>query len=387
MIRFTPDSLWDVLMRPLDMMSPEGNIYVEVSAPDVRLAAALLLGVAVLACWSRVRARADRRPALWLLMFTLLAMAPWLVTSGNGRYFIAFLLLLGPLCVGLVRLLPLSASMKFAVIGLLVAVQGTLLLLDTPWAKWSLASWRGAPYFQVAAPPAEPRSYASLTSISFSLIAPQFPEQSRWMNVGAPLQGRELGYARKWLAEAKSLYLVAPSIPAQTSEDGQPSSAVLATFNRMLAPRGLSLGSGVRCEFLRSEGLARMAERSGRKEYLVDPERLGFYLCPMRYDPAAAAKPPAPDPAVEAVFEAVEQMCPRFFPRGEAQTTRDESGANRHYGSSDTRVYVLDEGLVRYKFWRSLNAVTIGSTADVLSGRARVDCTKIRAGTWRNGGL
>lgn len=385
MIRFTPDSWWDVVMRPLDMMSPEANIYVEVAAPDVRMAAALLLGIAVLACWSRVRTRADRRPALWLLLFTLVAMVPWLATTGNGRYFTPFLLLLGPLCVGLVRLLPLSTSMKFAAIGLLVLIQGALLVQDTPWGKWSLASWSSAPYFQVATPPAQPRSYVTITSISYSLIAPQFPAQSRWMNAGAPLQGRELEYSRKWLADAKSLYLVAPSIPAQTSADGQPSGAVIATFNRLLEPRGLSLASDVRCEFLRSDGLARMAERGGRHEYLESPERLGFYLCPLRYDPAAAAKPPAPDPAIEAVFEAVEQMCPRFFPRGEAQTTRDENGANRHYGSSDTRVFVLDEGLVRYKFWRSLNPVTIGTRADVLAGRAHLDCTKIRAGTWRHG--
>lgn len=103
----------------------------------------------------------------------------------------------------------------------------------------------------------------------------------------------------------------------------------------------------------------------------------------MRYNPAAAMTPPAPDPAIEAVFLAVEQACPRFFPRGEAQTTRGEGGATRHYANSDTRINVLDDGKVQYKFWRSLNPVTLGSRADVLAGRVRIDCTKIRAGTWR----
>ena len=388
MIRFTPDSWWDVLMRPLDMLSPEANMYVEVAAPDVRLAAALLLGVAVLACWKRAPAASDRRPALWLLLFTLVAMAPWLATTGNGRYFTPFLLLLGPLCVGLVRLLPLGTSMKFAAIGLLLLIQATLLVQDTPWGKWSLMYWGEAPYFQVAAPPAEPRSYVTMTPISYSLMAPQFPPQSRWMNLSAPITGaREREYARKWLAGAQSLHLVAPSIPAETSADGQPSGAVITTLNRLMEPRGLSLAADVHCEFLRSGGLARMAQRAGRADDSKFTSRLGFLLCPLRYDPAAAAVAPAPDPAIEAVFAAVEQMCPRFFRRGEAQTTREENGATRHYGSSDTRIYVLDDGLVRYKFWRSLNAVTIGNKADVLAGRARVDCTKIRAGSWRNGGL
>ena len=386
MIRFTPDSWLDVVMRPLDMISPEANIYVEVAAPDVRLAAALLLAGAVLAYWKRVRARADKRPVVALLLLTLAAMVPWLATTGNGRYFTPFLLLLGPLCVGLVRLLPLSVSMRFAALGLLVVVQVALLAEDPPWGKWSLAYWRGAPYFDVAAPPTEPRSYVSMTSISYSLIAPKFPEQSRWMNAAAPVSGaREQEYSRKWLSSAQSLTLVAPSIPAETADDRQPSTAVLATLNRLLEPRGLSLASGVRCEFLRSGGLGRMAVRAGAADS-ESLSRLGFWLCPLRYDPAAAAKPPAPDPAIEAVFEAVERMCPRFFRGGEAQTTRAEEGAVRHYGNSDTRIYVLDNGLVRYKFWRSLNAVTIGSREDVLAGRARVDCGKIRAGTWRNNG-
>lgn len=384
MIRFTPDSWWDVVMRPLDMISPEANIYVEVSAPDLRLAAALLLGVAVLACWRW--ARTDRRPALWLLLLTLLAMAPWLATTGNGRYFTAFLLLLGPLCVGLVRLLPLSTSMKFATMGLLLLVQTALLIEDTPWGKWSLLYWREAPYFEIAAPPAQPRSYATITPISYSLIAPQFPEQSRWMNVSAPVTGaRERERARKWLAEARSLHLVAPSIVTETGADGQPSRAVVQTLNRLMQPRGLSIVEGVHCEFLRSGGMAGVALRQG----LNDPKalsRLGFWLCPLRYDPAANAKPPPPDPAFEAVFQAVEKLCPRFFRAGEAETARVLGGAARFYSSSDTRVYVMDDGEVMYKFWRSLNPVTIGTRAEVLAGRARVDCTRIRAPTWRSMG-
>ena len=55
----------------------------------------------------------------------------------------------------------------------------------------------------------------------------------------------------------------------------------------------------------------------------------------------------------------------------------------RHYSGSDTRVYVMENGEIAYKFWRSLNPVTIGSREDVLAGRAVVDCTKIRSPTWR----
>lgn len=385
MIRFTPDSWLDVVMRPLDMISPEGNIYVEVSAPDLRLAAVVLLGLAVLACGRR--AHGNRRPALTLLVLTLLAMAPWLATTGNGRYFTAFLLLLGPLCVGLARLLPLSRSMKFACVGALLMVQSFLIFEASPWGSWSLLYWRDAPYFQVAAPPAQPRSYVTITPISYSLIAPRFPEQSRWMNLAAPVPGaREREYARKWLAGAQSLHLVAPSLPSQTDAEGQPSAAVVRTFNHLMKDRGLSIPDDARCEFLHSPGLAGMAVRHGNKEDAKLVSRLGFWVCPLRSAPAVTAAAPARDPAVEHVFQAVEKLCPRFFRAGEAETMRLDDGATRHYPGSDTRVYVMDDGEVLYKFWRSLNPVTIGTREEVLAGRVRVDCARIRAPTWRSSG-
>lgn len=389
MIRFLPDNWLDVLMRPLDMVSPEGNIYVETQAPDLRLAAAVLLGLAVLL--TSARARPDRGPALRLLGLTLLAMAPWLATTGNGRYFTPFLLLLGPLCVGLVRLLPLSRSLKFSSVGLLLLLQAFLIAEASPWGSWSLLYWRDGPYFQVAAPPAQPRSYVTITPISYSLIAPQFPAASRWMNLSAPVNSpREREYGRQWLAAAQSLTLVAPSYPSQMRENRQPSPAVLQVFNNMIGPRGLSLVPGARCEFLPSGGLAGMAQRQGAPSTPEILKDYGFWLCPLRYDPAAAVNPAPPDASdqereLDGVFDAVEKLCPRFFPPGEARTQRVEGAFVRSY-VSDTRVYVTEEGEVLYKFWRSLNPVTIGRRQDVLAGRVTLDCSKIRAPNWRSGG-
>lgn len=386
MIRFMPDTWLDVVLRPLDMISPEGNIYVEVAAPDLRLAAALLLAVAVLL--TSARRHPQRRPVLHLLALLLLAMVPWFATSGNGRYFTPFLLLLGPLCIGLLRILPLSRFLKFSVAGLMLLVQGFLLVQASPIGAWSLASWRDAPYFQVAKPPPVPASYVTLSPISYSLIAPQFPAGSRWMNVSAPVVGRERQYEQAWLAHASSLYLVAPTLPSQMVDHWQPSAGVLALFNRLVADRGLSVAADAHCEFLASEGLANFAMHDGTAKDPRTAGRFGFWVCPARYDPHAPAEvpPDESDPAVDAVFDAIERQCPRFFPAGEARTHPVPGGASRYYLDSDTRVYVLDDGEVLYKFWRSLNPVTIGTRADVLAGRARVDCSRIRAPTWRSGG-
>lgn len=390
MIRFLPDSWVDVLLRPLDMISPEGNIYVEVSAPDARLAAALLLALGVAAS-SAARKHPQARPPFLLGLLTLAAMVPWLITTGNGRYFIPFLLLLGPLCVGLIRLLPLSASMKLSVAVLLLLVQGVLVFESSPWGAWSLMSWRKAPYFEMAQPTADARSYVTLSPISYSLIAPQFPKESRWMNISAPLMGeREREYARQWLAKAQSLHLVAVAYPSQMTEENQPSAAVFEVFNTLVSPRGLAVVEGTRCEYLPSPGMGALVSRDKPVQSPQVLNRFGFWLCPVRYDPDAAIalrEGAVQDGGVDATFEAIEKMCPRFFPPGEARTQRiPGGGATRHYSSSDTRVYVLEDGEVLYKFWRSLNPVSVGQSEAVVAGRAQLDCTKIRAPTWRSGG-
>ena len=390
MIRFLPDNWLDVVMRPLDMISPEGNIYVETPAPDLRLAAAVLLGLAVLA--TSARSRPDRGPALRLLAVTLLAMVPWLATTGNGRYFTAFLLLLGPLCIGLVRLLPLSRSLKFSAAGLLLVLQGFLIAQTSPWGSWSLVYWRDGSYFPVATPPAQPRSYVTITPISYSLIAPQFPADSRWMNITAPFAGvRERAWAREWLAGARSLTLVVPSYPSQMRAGKQPSPALLKAFNGMVSSRvpGFTVAADVRCEYLPSAGLANMALRQGAPNVPEILEDYGFWLCPAHFDPNAPAQGPqdAVDsaPELDGVFEAVEKQCPRFFPPGEARSQHVEGATMRSY-ASDTRLFVMDDGEVLYKFWRSINPVTIGRKADVLAGKVQMDCSKIRAPNWRSGG-
>jgi hypothetical protein len=386
MIRFMPDSWLDVVLRPLDMISPEGNIYVEVAAPDLRLAAAVLLAVAVLL--TSARTHPQRRPVLQLLALTLLAMVPWFATSGNGRYFTPFLLLLGPLCIGLLRMLALSRFLKFSAGGLMLLLQAFLLVEASPVGAWSLASWRAAPYFQIAKPPPAAASYVTLSPISYSLIAPQFPAASRWLNASAPVVGRERQYEQAWLARATSLYLVVPTLPSQMDDHWQPSPGVRDLFNRLVADRGLSVNADAHCGFLASGGLANLAMHDGTAKDPQTAARFGFWLCPARYDPRAAraSAPGERDAALEAVFNAVERLCPRFFPPGSAQTQDTVGGSARYYVDSDTRVYVLDDGEVLYKFWRSLNPVTIGTRADVVAGRAHVDCSKIRAPTWRSGG-
>jgi hypothetical protein len=381
-IRFTPDDWLDVTMRPFDMAAPEANSYVEIAAPDLRLAAAVMLACAVLLLWRR-RAPGGK-PVLWLLALLVASFAVWLATTGNGRYFIAWLLLLGPLCVGLTRLLPMPGRAKLLVAGGLVAAQVFLVTQNSPWGAWSWLSWTDPPYFQIDTPPAEPATYVTIANISYSLIAPQFPPESRWISLAAGVSKRDAPVVDKLLDTSVRLILMVPAIPSQTLPNGQPSATLADALVTLLRPHGLFLRSPVQCQHLPSAGLARIGQRQGAQPQPGNPKKFGFWLCPLEYRPGAASVPSPVDPGIHELFEAVERLCPRFFPGG-AAPMKITGGWLKQY-DTDTKVYVLDDRPVFYKFWRSLNPVDIGTRQQLLDGRASIDCTKIRAPNWRRGG-
>ncbi len=387
MIRFQPDSLAQALTRFFDMAAPDGNVYVEIPAPDIRLAAVVLLAVAALVCWRRLGG--GRNPTMVMLLVLLVSSAAWLATTGNGRYFIPLLVCVGPVAIGLLCLLPLSRGMKAAIACGLVGAQLFALTQQPPWRAWSWLDWQEAPYFAIELGPQETQApattYATLSTISYSLIAPQFPANSRWINLattGVTPQGAkwEDEFIRRGMA-AGPVRLLAPSLPAATLADGRPDANVLAAFDKLIAERHLRISG--ECHMIRSRGLARLEGREDRES----GHPIGFWSCPLAYasrTPEAPFHAPAP-PEVERAYEQLGVLCPRFFPPGDKATMRVTDGWERHY-SSETRAYVLDNGEVWYKFWRALNPVLVGARDELVAGKVAVDCSKIRNdGAWRTG--
>ena len=388
MIRFKPDTWLDAVMRPFAMAAPDANVYVEIQAPDVRFAALVLLAVAALVAWHRLGV--NRKPVLALLAFTALSMWPWLETSGNGRYYLLMLLAAGPLCVGLICLLPLTRSFRLFLALLVLVLQIFVVAQNPPWGAWAWLAWKDAPYFQVDAPPeagAKPVTYVTISSISYSLIAPQFPPSARWINLSA-VNPTDAKWVQQFITHASSLMLVAPSIHQQMTKDQQPNDEVRKALDALLSEQKIALQPGKRCDFLPSKGLAAIAIRNGHLDDKNLTKQFGFWICPLRYpvDQPIATKSMA-FLHTEAVFERVEQLCPRFFRPNEAVTKSIAGGAVRHYGGADTKVYVLDDGLVAYKFWRSLNPVVIGPVDQVLDGTAKIECSAIRGKSrpWQSG--
>jgi hypothetical protein len=385
MIRFMPDTWQDALLRPITMALPDGGVYVETIAPDLRFVFILVLVLAWLLF--RVRGSAPRRLTLGLLAFTALTFVPWLASSGNGRYFVAVLFLAGPLAIALLYHLPLSRHMQLSLAVLMISLQAGLLHLNAPWNSWGLAPWTEPPVFDVEIPQdmrTEPATYVTLNGISYSLIAPRFHPDSRWISlasqVGGPLDNAIGKRTRAFLASASTLRLLLPSPAGEPLTPTLPP-ALVDSLNLTLAAYSLQLAPDARCRVLPSAGLTSLGEKVGRHEVHEVVEPRGFWVCPLQKATGPRSPSGKPDPKAEEVFARVEHACPRLFAPGEALTSVLPTGRRRFYVSSDMRLYVLNDGRVMYKYMRALNMALVGSVQDVLSPGFRMDCDHVRGRT------
>lgn len=382
MIRFEPDTWVDAVMRPVAMAAPNGGVYTEIVAPDFRFVFVLVLLILAIALR---RGRLAGTPAvLTLLAFCAVAFVPWMVTSGNGRYFMAVLLLAGPLCAALLWQLPVTRALRLTLLTVMIGLQLFLIRENAPWDSWGLKPWKDGPAFAVDVPDdlrARPVTYITLSNISYSIIAPQFNPGSRWINLttqrGDGDESADGRRTRAFLAGSGETYMLFPSNPGEVVRQ-RPPAELVAALDEMLGGYKLGLRAGVPCRFLHSDGLTDMGLHRTDPPVTTRDGRRGFWLCPVerRADEPRHERRPAPE--IEATFEKLERTCPRMFPPGEARTNLLPVGARRFYPGSDMRLYIFNDGEVAYKYLRALNPVSLGRIQDVLASSFQMDCNQIR---------
>lgn len=385
MIRFVPDTLRDWVMRPLAMAAPDAFVYVELHAPDFRFVLVLILMLALTACAFRLKSTVPL--ALKVLTATIwVAFIPWLASSGNGRYFVPMLLAIGVVLVALVYHLPLSRSMRGALVGMVLAVQGFAVFDVRQMDRWSYIPWKEAPYFAVEPTPGvtdTPHSFVTMTQISYSLVTPQFHSKSRWLSVAyLPAQdsGRfEAARVKAFVTSARSLKLLIHTVPSATLPSGQPSGGLTNNLNGELALHGLKLSPGEACALVRSKSIAYLSY----PEPEITAERLarsGFWACPLIRLPEHAQVPTTRivDTRLNQVVGKLEAACPRLFPPGQSAVYRIAGGVRRSYSDSDMTIMVVDGIGVMYKYWHALNPAFVGTEEQVLSDTFKLNCTNIR---------
>jgi len=380
-IRFVPDHWADGLLRPLLLVDPVAGLYIELQAPDGRFAALSLLLLLVLALGLAGRRRRDLlEPWQWLLLLGFAAcFYAWTFVSGNGRYFIWGLLLVGPLVVMVARQLKATLALRNTVILGLLGLQLWLVSMTFEANSWSLRPWTRGPGIALANTPLkdQPAVFVTIGTITHSILVPQLHPASRWTNVGGQhefvpgtLEHRRFS---ELMASPLPKYAVVRASRLAMTPDQQPVEHAWVVIRRALGRSGLAL-QAPECTFVPSD------MGGSRINFVSGPARdSGFWFCPILVTGQATAEPrDAPTaPDLDDVFAKIEQRCPRIFPQGNAQTRPNDEGVGRSYNHSDVGVVVNSLGYVYFKHMRALNPTVLGHVDEVRAGRFEIDCERI----------
>jgi hypothetical protein len=382
MERFKPDSLLDGLLRPFLLADPQSFLYIEFIAPDFRF-----LGVAIcifviltlgkLGRLSSVRARA--------LVFLVVSFYCWAFVSGNGRYFLPGLLLVGPMLVSLWQDLPGTRTFRSLFLGLIVALHAYVIADFYTPAPWSVSRWYDGDAIALSKSPIRetPAAFLKVASNSYSALVPHFHPQSRWAMLGDHLHMDDSSFERRQLESLLSSDLPKYIFAVQGSdiedELGQPTPEIRAAIRASLAPYGIQM-TGEACDLISAKENA-----AGHKDGGSLANAEGFWFCKITrvgsIDKSRAKSTPLP-PKRQAVLAKLEAECPRFFSPGSGYDAHSDGKSRRTYKGTDMSVFVSVDGGVSYRYMRTLNRTMIGTELEILEGRVEIPCQRL-AGRYR----
>ena len=378
MERFRPDSLLDGLLRPFLLADPTSFLYVEMMAPDFRFAALAVLGLLVALLHKRCSPLSSVQSRVVLLL--VVVFYAWTFTSGNGRYFLPGLLLAGPVLVLFIRSLPISGWMRAFVILLILGLHVPTVVDLHHDDPWRVSEWHEGPAIGLAPSPLrqQPALFLKISANSFSALTPHFHPESRWVMLGGHLR-RDIGsYERRRLSEvfASNLkaYAFAPKATDIMDTNGQPIPDIRRAIADVLAPYGFAL-TEADCQTI---DVITSPTAPGRDARLGSAE--GFWACPINRV-GDIAKPEVATVVIpenhRAVFERFERACPRFFSPGGGQDNHFDGTSRRYYQGTDTQLQVWNDGMVAYRYQRSLNVTRVGDIQKILRNELELPCDRL----------
>jgi hypothetical protein len=390
-LRFLPEGFGEALARIFEIALPVRQVYIESAAPDLRLAAVVvLLAAAVLALpflnRSDASGGADTPPAellkrqrlMLLSIFWVVALAAWLATSGNGRYFLAALLLAGPLLAALLFVV-LGRSRRAFVYGSL-ALLGlqTYQTLEASDLRWAPGNPSG-PWLEIEVPDhlrERPYTYVSMSSQSNSFLAAFVHPQSSFAAVwgqfsiapGTPSYDRVV----RLLADSERQAVIVIPIDVRRRDNLPHRPSSLEGVQRSLRAFRMRIDED-RCGFIKSSdpfaSLYWVGDRSEVQPY-QEYDGYIFYCHLVRDETLVPEEPPA---AVIAALDTVERSCPRIFAPALPATIRAGARWMRTYANSDTTLYAVGDR-VYHIGWRMGEPIFAGTVEDLAAGKVGIDC-------------
>ncbi|HJV09909.1 MAG TPA: glycosyltransferase family 87 protein, partial [Burkholderiales bacterium] len=317
--RFAPRDLGEALTFPFRLASPEFMTYAEIAAPDLRFCAVLLalLALGIVAARRRNIAPGDVR----FIAFFVIATAAWIATSGNGRYGMLVLLLVGP-C--LARAVEAGAGMRVARIVLpVVLVAQVAALAMNSHTRWFLAESWSREWFPFVVPERaqrEPTLYLTMEAQTMSVVAPYLHPQSSFVNLRgqhsvAPGWKRVQALLARHGGKARAL-----GRGLRLQADGLPRPEVVEAYDSTMLRFGFRLDTsdcfaiGWRGE---EDALAHAANTLAR----LEPKGRVLSLASCALVPGVRdPRDIAAEERMSVVFDRIERQCPRLF-RGHTAIT------------------------------------------------------------------
>lgn len=375
MERFRPDSLLDGLFRPFLLADPSGYVYIEMLAPDFRFAIATTLAIVLVlsrksfSLWTTTQRRVPLALAICFYV--------WTYVSGNGRYFLPGLLLVGPVLILLIKSLPASRAMRCSLVGLAAAVQVYMIMDVYQGDPWRVSQWHDGAAIGLAESPIrrEPALFLKIGANSYSGLTPHFHPDSRWIMLGNHLRRVHGSYERVKLdnafASGLRAYAFAPMANEIADSQRQPVPDIRRSINDVLAEYGFALNNET-CSVIEVNMNPATPEPDSR---LGTAE--GFWACPIRkvgdisQDSAAGVVLPE---SHQRIFSQIEQACPRFFPPNSGLDTHFDGVSRRYYQATDIRLQMWTDGPVAYQYLRSPGFTKIGTEQQVSRREVEVPC-------------
>ncbi|WP_346285458.1 hypothetical protein [Zoogloea sp.] len=348
--RFRPASLMDALRYPLDLVSATAKVGFEGIASDVRPIAliGLLLGAVAVTIWRTWRHQqtdARQHPITWLPALTLIAFTPaWLYTSGNTRYALPALMVIGPLIGQCAHYLSRRAPLiPMLALGLILSAQSaTTFTLNT--TRLDAKSW-SPKWFDLELPAIlrqQPAYYLSLQTQPYAFLATALPRESRMTNLVGQNTLDPAGLLWQQVQQEKayrklswrSLY----AVPMIINQGGVPLSAIDAQ-DSLLSEYGLK-SDRKDCTWIVIDGstappLTWTTPAPG-DQYVSEPERAVVLSCPLESAAPLDSAEAERRNSIDARMDQWEKNCPRLFQPAYSSSVQHETERRRNYIGSET---------------------------------------------------
>ena len=372
--RFRPASFVDALTFPFDMASSHKWVYVENAAADIRFALLVIFALTLLVTQllrrrstGKSETRVRNMSAEMIIVFFLVSFPIWMATSGNGRYALPILLLVGPILILAIRAAIANRTWFVGLTLAILAMQGVVIsLAENP--RWDKGSWT-ANWIDVEVPAKlkeSPFGYLSVGNNSNSFVALHVHPESRFVSmIGVfPLSLDSYGGRR-----------VGAFISAHASK--------LRTLGQLETPVDRALTG--KTDF--SDYLKEIDGKFAMWDLRTDPTDcvpIKFSVRPTEYailvscallpgNPRRAGMLPVWGRATR-VIDRAEIACPALFsPRG-GYTTKQGEVWFRHYPNTDVRLRVLNGHISYSRDPFGPFAVDMGTLEDWEAGDANWIC-------------